>query len=63
MFKTFLLNTAFNYVKDNLLSDENIEDLRDEFKYHVEVMVQDTENEWDDHAAKALFGFMGFDRN
>ena len=46
-------------VSEHLLSDENIELMRKKFKKTIEEYVLDTENEWDDEAAKALFAFMG----
>lgn len=61
MLKTFLLNTAFDFVKEYLLSDENIEHMREEFRDLVSDMVMDSENDWDDEAADALFRFMGFE--
>jgi len=57
--KTYLINLAFKMVSEHLLSDENIELMRKKFKKTIEEYVLDTENEWDDEAAKALFAFMG----
>lgn len=62
MFKAFLMNTAFDFVKEYLLSDKNIEHMRSEFRDFVEEVVLDSENDWDDDAADALFRFMGFKR-